>query len=397
MFRHPFTSNPGSWALAAVLLAVPAALGQSRTYEMTDQGWSPTKAPEPGTDAAVIADARQKLADRKISEALKILDTWIEANETSKSQYLAEAYLLRGDCKLADMDEYEALRDYEKVTKEFAGSEYFVKAMERELTIAKMYFGGMRKKTFGLRIDSGIPYAEEICMRINERLAGSRLAEEAMITMADYYYTARDLRMAAESYDVFLKLFPKSEQRQKAMQRRVYANIAQFKGPQYDATGLVEARYQIQRFQTEFPAEAEQSGMGDALVARLDESAAEQRLVTAEWYLKRGDPISARLTLQRLVRAFPRTAAAEKATDILNKNGWPIVAPKAPRMNPPREDPNAKDKAPAVPSDGSAKPAAPSPATAPTTAPAANPPATPAAGPEAPKAPVTPAPKEGPK
>jgi hypothetical protein len=326
---QPIAARPALLAAAvAGLLAASGALAQSRVYEMTDLGWSPTKAPEPGSDAAKIADARKLLADRKISASLKILDDWIEANEAGKSQFLAEAYLLRGDCKLADMDEYEALRDYERVTKDYSGSEYFVRALERELDIAKLYFGGLRKKTFGLRIDSGIPYGEEICLRINERLPGSRLAEEAMITLADYYYKDRDLRMAAESYDVFLKLFPRSEYRQKAMQRRVYANIAQYKGPQYDATGLVEATYQIERFQAEFPAEADRSGMGDALVARLDESAAEQRLVSAEWYLTRGDPVSGRLMLQRLIRAHPRTAAAEKATEILMKNGWPIERPR---------------------------------------------------------------------
>ena len=64
--------------------------------------------------------------------------------------------------------------------------------------------------------------------------------------------------MAAETYDVFLTLFPKSEHRRKAMQRRVYSNIARFKGPKYDASGLVEAKFQIERFSA-VPAQAEQA------------------------------------------------------------------------------------------------------------------------------------------
>lgn len=355
---------PALAALVAASTLACTAAAQSRTFEMTDEGWTASKAPEPGTDAAIIADARKLLAERKAAEAQEILDTWISENETTKSPFLAEAYLLRGDCKLVDRDEYEALRDFEKVTKDYSGSEYFVRALERELDVARLYFGGLRRRSiFGLRIDSGIPIAEEICLRINERLSGSRLAEEAMITMADYYYKERDLRMAAESYDVFLKLFPKSEYREMAMQRRVYANIAQFKGPQYDATGLVEARYQIERFQTEFPAEAEKSGMSDALIARLDESVAEQKMVTAQWYLTRGDPVSARLTLQRLVRKHPRTAAAQQASELLTKNGWPLEAPKIPRLTPGDEPPPPAQGAPPAPS-GTTPPADPSPAPA---------------------------------
>ncbi|MBS0195879.1 MAG: outer membrane protein assembly factor BamD [Planctomycetes bacterium] len=344
---RPRSSPPRALRLLLLAALCAPAAAQNKTFELTDQGWTATKQPEPGTDAAVIASARAKLADKKFSEAIADLDTWIEANETTKSQYLPEAYLLRGDCKLADEDEFESLYDYEKVAKDYAGSEFFVRSLEREFEVAKLYLGGLRKKTFGIRIDDGTPIAEEIILRINERLPGSRLGETAMLALADFYYNTRDLRMAAETYDVFLRLFPRSEHRQKAMQRRVYANIAQFKGPQYDASGLVEARFQIQRFQQEFPAQAEKSGMGDALVARLDESAAEQRLVSAQWYLRRGDLVSARLTLQRLLHSFPGTGATEQAIKILKEHNWPLEAPKLQPQMLPEKPAATKPAAPA--------------------------------------------------
>ena len=208
-------------------------------------------------------------------------------------------------------------------------------ALERELDVAKMYFGGLKKKSLGIfRIDSGVPLAEETVMRINQRLPGSRLAEKALLMLADYYYDERDLRMAAESYDVFLTLFPRSEHRQKAMQRRVYANIAQFKGPSYDASGLIDAKIQVQRYQAEYPVDAERTGLGEVLMARLDEQTARQLLSVAEWYDKRGDPPSQRLTLQRLLHKHPQTGAAKLAADILTTHGWPLEAPVKPRLMP---------------------------------------------------------------
>ena len=57
--------------------------------------------------------------------------------------------------------------------------------------------------------------------------------------------------------------------------------------------------------------------MTEALVARLDESAAAAMLTTARWYIKRDDPVSARLTLSRLVRRHPRTGAAQEALAVM--------------------------------------------------------------------------------
>lgn len=317
------------WTVAIAGMAVCApAWGQSKEFRLDPAGgWEPSRIPAPGTDEAVIADARQMLAQRRYGAAETLLDSWIEINENSKSPWLAEAYLLRGDARLGNDDEEDALRDYEEVVQGFTGSDMFPLALEREMDVALLYLNGLRRRVLGIRIDSGVSLAEEILLRINERLPGSRLAERALLELADYYYRSRDLRMASESYDVFLRLYPQSEYRQKALQRRVYANIARFKGPKYDATGLTDAKLQVEQFAREYPVEAEAAGMSDALVARLDESAAAQMLDTGSWYMKQGDPVSARLTFRRLIRKYPTTAAAARALDIIDREGWGIRAP----------------------------------------------------------------------
>jgi outer membrane assembly lipoprotein YfiO len=316
-----------TFALVGMVLSAPA-WGQSKEYRLDPAGgWEPSRIPTPGTDEAVIADARQMLAQRRYGAAETLLDAWIEANENSKSPWLAEAYLLRGDARLGNDDEEDALRDYEEVVQGYTGSDMFPLALEREMDVALLYLNGLRRRVLGFRIDSGVSLAEEILLRINERLPGSRLAERALLELADYYYRSRDLRMASESYDVFLRLYPQSEYRQKAMQRRVYANIARFKGPKYDATGLTDAKLQVEQFAREYPVEAEAAGMSDALVARLDESAAAQMLDTGSWYMKQSDPVSARLTFRRLIRKYPTTAAAARALDIIDREGWGIRAP----------------------------------------------------------------------
>ena len=97
------------------------------------------------------------------------------------------------------------------------------------------------------------------------------------------------------------------------------ANIARFKGPGYDTATLKDAMVQIDEFQLEFPAEAQRTGVSDALQARVDESAAAGMLKNAEWYIDKGDDVSARLTLTRLIKRHAKTGAAQRAVEIIQK------------------------------------------------------------------------------
>lgn len=235
--------------------------------------------------------------------------------------YVPEVLYLRGNAKLAMGDEWDALFDYEDVIKNYPESDQFVPCLERELQVARLYLNGRNKpgNLFGLRLDSGKPVGEELVLRICERLPGSRLAETSLLELADFYARSRDLELAAETYDVFLRLYPQSDSRSLAMQRRVYANIARFKGPGYDTATLKDAMVQIDEFQQEFPAEAQRSGVSDALQARVDESAAAGMLKNARWYVERGDDVSARLMLARLIRRHPRTGAAQEAVVVIQQ------------------------------------------------------------------------------
>jgi len=288
-----------------------------------DGQWVQGAAPEPGSDAAVLAEVRSLIAADKPGKAFNIIDQWLDDHETSQNPLLARAYLLRGDARTADGDEYKALYDYETVINDFPSDSAFVDAVTRELEIGEMYLHGLRRKWFGLmRIENSKPLGTELLMRVQERLPGSRLAETAAVELADFFYREGELELAAQMYDILLRNFPQTEYRVHATERRIYSNIGQFKGPKYSAAGLVESRALIDDYRSRFPVESQESGVGDALVARIDHSAAAQMLTTSRWYLKRKDPVSARFTLRRLIRKHPSTAAAAEAVALLREHGW---------------------------------------------------------------------------
>lgn len=353
---------------AAAALSAGLASAQTQIRQDTSGQWQATASAPDSADRAEMDAIRRLLAEGRGSDAENRAEEWIKRS-SKQSAFYPEAVLLRGNAKLLQNEEFDALYDYEEVIKDFPGSEQFVPALEKELEIARLYLGGLRRQSWLLlRIDDGVPTAEEIIIRVNERLPGSALAEQALLDLANYYYDQRDLRMASEAYDVFLTNFPRSEHRELALSRRVYSSIGQFKGPRYNTRGLVDAGVLLRQYQDEFPLQAQLAGLDDGLATRLDEGKAAQLLTTSQWYLDRGDAAAARLTLRRLVQTHPRTGAAAKAYAYLESRGW---LPK------PEQVPTGLDAAtPAMP----AMPAEPTtPASVPSVAPETGPANTPAA------------------
>jgi tetratricopeptide (TPR) repeat protein len=315
--------------LACLALAAGAgqALAQVGQYRLDEHGnWVALEAPALSPDEQLMLDVREMLAEERYTEAKRLLDEWIERQKHSQHPLLARAYLLRGDAISLGGDEFQALYDYETVVKDFVGSEEYPRAVERELQIAIRYVHGLKRKLWTMRIVDAEDVGEELLVRVQERMPGSALAEKAAIELADYYYRIRDLRMASQAYEVFLANFPRSPHATWARQRRIHANIARFKGPAYDATGLRDAKILIEDYAAMDPAGAQRAGFSDALAARLDESMAAQMLTKARWYLRRGDSVSGRYVLQRLVVKHPQTVAAGAALDELHLRGWQVQA-----------------------------------------------------------------------
>ncbi len=311
--------------LQLVLIAFASAGAHAQAERASldpSAGWVTT--PKASDDPARVRldEARSLIARGEPRKARSILNDWLDEDENAQSQYRAEALRLRGDAKYALGSEYRALFDYEQVIREYPASSEFVTAIEREVEIGKKYLSGLRKKWLGMRIEAQPGTGEEILIRAQERMPGSLVAEDAAIFLADYYFDKRRLEMASDMYDIFLRNFPSSPHRMHAMQRRVYSNIAQFKGPKYDGSLLLESKLLIQRFARDYPAQAEQAGLTSALVVRLEESAAAQQLESAKWYIRVGDGPGARFVLNRLVRDHTGTVAATEGLSILQDRGW---------------------------------------------------------------------------
>lgn len=317
----------GRWAggvAASVFVAAAWAVGgqAQETFELTGDGWAAIEAPAAGTPEAAMQEIRRALAEDRGKDALELADDWIEANPGSA--FMPMVLLLRGDAKVALRDYWEALYDYEQVILEWPASAEYLTAVEREYAVAQVFLDGWRRQLLGLRILPTKGEGEELLIRVQERAPGSRIGHDASLRLADHYFDEQQMTLAAEAYALFMDNYPNSDRREWALLRMIQANLARFKGPRFDGTGLIEADERLQQYAAEFPASAERIGV-PALRERITESLARRDLSSAAWYARRGDQVAAATVYRRLIEDYPQTRAAREAIAWLDERGLAIA------------------------------------------------------------------------
>ncbi|BAM04670.1 outer membrane protein assembly factor BamD [Phycisphaera mikurensis] len=313
----------------AAALALPAAAQEdAAAFRLGEGGWAPAAAAaEPGAasvsrlDPAVLR-LRRLLAAGRFEEAQEEATAWLEANPGHAAE--PDVLLARGDARVGRNDLWNSLYDYERLLSEHPGSDAYLEAVSRELAIAKLFVGGWKRKLLGLRILPLSGEGAELLVRVQERAPGGDLAEEAAVTLADHYFRRQEMAQAAVAYDLLLRNFPRTRHRQRAMLRQIQAGLAQFKGPDFDATGLLEAGERLRAYQEAYPAAARRLN-AEALQQRIRASLARRSLANARWYERRGDRVAAAAMRRRLIADHPGTAAAQEAIATLRGAGLPLV------------------------------------------------------------------------
>ena len=278
--------------------------------------------PEPGTPAAELADARRLIAEDELKQAEKQLSKWLKVHKGHPLR--VEALLLRGDARLMAGDFYKSLFDYEAIATYYPATEQFNVALRREFEVATRYTQGVKRKLWGRRWLAAGDDGAELLIRIQERVPGSELGERASLALSDFYFHDGQMDLAAEAYDLFLINYPRSDQRSLAMLRGVQASLARFSGPEFDATGLIDAQERLRQFENEFPAAAERIGAA-GLRVRIRESLARRDFSSADWYDRTGQDVSAAVLYRRLLAEYPDTRAGAQAAKRLGELGEAVV------------------------------------------------------------------------
>ena len=224
---------------------------------------------------------------------------------------LAEAYYPYGD-------RTRAFYHLDELMDTYGESRLFYPALEKQYQIADAYLRGYKNRLFGMPILGAEEDGVEMLFRIQERSPGSPLAERALLRTADYYYDKAIYDLAADAYGFYARRYPRSPLTERVLLRRAYASLAQFRGLNYDATPLVDAKAQLEAYRGVHPESAERENVA-AVIERINATLAAKLYDTAAFYIRTHEPRAAAYTYRYLISRYPDSREASQAHRQLDK------------------------------------------------------------------------------
>lgn len=264
--------------------------------------------------------------------AHELLSPWLKANlhapDRDRALYLlAQVYFESGD-RIRSFYHLDELLDT------YPGSGLFYPALDMQYRIADAYLSGFKDTFLGLPIVSETDEAIEMLYRIQERAPGSPIAEQALRRTANYYFNNSDFESAADAYDAFLRMYPRSPDIPQIKLRQAFASLAQFRGPRFDATPLLDARSRFKAIQTQYPDLAAEANVSQ-WIAHIDDDLARKGIYTADFYRRTGRPAAAVYLYRYVIQTYPNSPEAAQARRTLPRMpAWALARPAPPMSYP---------------------------------------------------------------
>lgn len=272
--------------------------------------WVRTPGATAGTAAGQIEQIRQYLEAGKERNAIKAAEEFLEKH--SGHELREDAMMLAGQAEFNRGRYYQAYEWFERLLKEFPNGKLFERALDREYRVGDAFLNGSKRivgKVFRLpATDEGV----EILTRIAEHAPGSALAERALVRIPEFYYGKGKYAEAAERYDQFLEIFPKSKRAPYVMLQAARATYALYKGPRFDETPLLEALQRFTRFNELYPQAAKREKIPQVL-ERIRSQRAERLYAAADFYRRSSKPKSALFYYDQVIKDYPKTEWADRA------------------------------------------------------------------------------------
>ena len=276
-----------------------------------DTGGNAERIAASDTESPVLREAAELIDAGKGDEAFERLVAWLQANNRPRPASYDDALFLAANGLIEAGERVRGFYYLEQLLDEYPGSPLYRPAVELQYEIATSYLRGENDIALFLpmnRYDEAI----EMLFRVQLRVPGSELAEQALLTTADFYYDRGDYDFAEDAYGVFIERFPRSGMTPTVRLKQAYANLRQYEGPKYDPTPLLDARAQLQQFATEYPGLAVTQQI-PGLIRWINDQLAEKLVIEADYYGRVDEPEAKRLLLRRAAEQYPDTEHGQAA------------------------------------------------------------------------------------
>lgn len=315
--------RPWHWVVLLAALAAAPVMGQS----------PPAPPPQAQLQSNPTLDrAETLLQHHRWQAAHDLIVPWLKAYPKAPDRdrgvfLLAQVYYQNGD-RVRSFYHLDELMD------DFPESRYFFPALQLQYDIAIAYLDGMKDTLLGLPIVSMTDEAIEMLYRIQERSPGSPLAERALKRTADYYFNTSQFDLARDAYNTFARNYPRSPSVPQVRLRAAFSSLAEFRGPLFDATPLIDARAQFKEIQAQYPELAADNNVS-GWIDRIDADLSNKAYTTGQFYQRTNQLRGAVFMYRYVVGTYPNSHEAQLSQQALaTMPAWALTGPPPPPGNP---------------------------------------------------------------
>lgn len=292
----------------------------AKTEELQGGRWIPVdRAEQPQIDP-LLTNIENLIGAGRYSDASKRAVAWLLANKSSPLR--DRALFLNAEALYRYGDRVRSFFYLDELMDEYPESKLYYPALEKQYQIADDFLPSDTHRPYKSRF-LGLPIVEreeeaiEMMYRIQQRSPGSPLAEKALLRTADFYYADGQYDLAGDAYAAYARAYPRSPLLPRVRLRGAYANLAQFRGPKFDATPAIDARAQLTEVQTLYPDLAAQENV-QGLINRIDREFARKLLLTGNFYTRTHQPAGAVYLYRSVINNYPNSPEAAEARAALN-------------------------------------------------------------------------------
>jgi len=222
----------------------------------------------------------------------------------------------------------KALVKYEKLLKNYPGSEYAGLVLQREFDMAAEYLDGRKKIILGIFPLSGRAEGIELMEKISDRAGMDEpngIGLRAAIRVAEYYEAGEKYIEAYLKWSEIASYWETGPIGKRALYRMAEDNLAAYNRPpeqkraNYDASKLATAKTYYEKFLLLYPAEAEENEVPQK-IEQIDEQMAQKQYTIGQYYRRTGEKRAANLYFDMVVQNWPKTEAATLAKEALEEN-----------------------------------------------------------------------------
>jgi outer membrane protein assembly factor BamD (BamD/ComL family) len=219
----------------------------------------------------------------------------------------------------------KALVKYEKLLKNYPGSEYAGLVLQREFDMAQEYLQGRKKVVLGILPLSGRAEGIELLEKISDRAGMDEpngVGLRAAISVAEYYEARERYIEAYLKWSEIASYWETGPIGKRALYRMAEDNLAAYNYPpeekraNYDASKLTTAKTYYEKFLLLYPDEAKQNEVPQK-IEQIDEQMAQKQYTIGQYYRRTGESRAANLYFDMVVQNWPKTQAAGLAKEAL--------------------------------------------------------------------------------